>query len=128
MTSSVPRCSRRRARPRWWRCCGARWWCRERVNTRTSKEAVMRVPSLLIGCVALATSVATDVATFAGGPPLPATPPDVYVVATSHLDTQWRWTIQDTINDFLPDTLRGNFALFEKYPGYVFSFEGAFRY
>ncbi len=64
----------------------------------------------------------------AEGPPLPATPPEVYVVATSHLDTQWRWTVQDTIDDFLPDTLRGNFALFEKYPGYTFSFEGAFRY
>jgi alpha-mannosidase len=52
----------------------------------------------------------------------------LYVVATSHLDTQWRWTIQDTIDDFLPATLRGNFALFDKYPGYDFSFEGAFRY
>jgi len=61
-------------------------------------------------------------------PPLPATPPEVYVIATSHLDDQWRWTIQDTIDDFLPDTLHGNFALFERYPGYTFSFEGAFRY
>ncbi len=84
----------------------------------------MRVPALLLGS---AVAVAT-VARAADGPPLPATPPDVYVVATSHLDTQWRWTIQDTIDDFLPNTLRGNFALFEKYPGYVFSFEGAFRY
>ncbi|MGD1147990.1 MAG: glycoside hydrolase family 38 C-terminal domain-containing protein [Thermoanaerobaculaceae bacterium] len=84
----------------------------------------MRVPTLLIGGAVLAASVASG----AEGPPLPATPPDVYVVATSHLDTQWRWTIQDTINDFLPDTLRGNFAMFEKYPGYNFSFEGAFRY
>lgn len=69
------------------------------------------------------------------GAPAPApTAPDptagreLYVVATSHLDTQWRWTIQETIEDFLPATLRDNFALFEKYPGYVFSFEGAFRY
>ncbi len=60
----------------------------------------------------------------------PASPPDrsLYVVATAHLDTQWRWTVQETIDDFLPATLRDNFALFEKYPGYVFSFEGAFRY
>src|SRR5512140_1547111 len=50
------------------------------------------------------------------------------VVATAHLDTQWRWTVRDTIDDFLPDTLHGNFTLFEKYPGYVFSFEGAFHY
>ncbi len=72
--------------------------------------------------------LAACVATAGDAPPLPATPPDVYVIATSHLDTQWRWTIQDTIDDFLPLTMRGNFALFEKYPGYVFSFEGAFHY
>jgi len=52
----------------------------------------------------------------------------LYMVATAHLDTQWRWTIQDTINAYVPDTMRQNFALLEKYPGYVFSFEGAFRY
>lgn len=52
----------------------------------------------------------------------------LHVVATAHLDTQWRWTIQDTINKCIPDTLFNNFRLFEKYPGYVFSFEGSFRY
>jgi len=52
----------------------------------------------------------------------------LYVVATAHLDTQWLWTIQDTIREFVPRTLRDNFALFEKYPDYVFNFEGAFRY
>jgi alpha-mannosidase len=52
----------------------------------------------------------------------------VYMVATAHLDTQWRWTIQDTINQYIPDTMRDNFELLAKYPGYVFSFEGAFRY
>lgn len=60
---------------------------------------------------------------------VPATPPaELQVVATAHLDTQWRWTVRDTIEDFLPETMRGNFALFEKYPDYVFSFEGAFHY
>ena len=53
---------------------------------------------------------------------------ELHVVATAHLDTQWLWTIQDTINRCLPNTLRGNFALFERFPGYQFSFEGAFRY
>lgn len=55
-------------------------------------------------------------------------PPELQVVATAHLDTQWRWTVRDTIDDFLPETMRGSFALFEKYPGYVFTFEGAFHY
>jgi alpha-mannosidase len=54
--------------------------------------------------------------------------PTLYVTATAHLDTQWLWTIQDTIERFIPATLQGNFELFEKYPDYNFSFEGAFRY
>ena len=52
----------------------------------------------------------------------------LYVVGTAHLDTQWRWTIQKTIEDYIPKTLLDNFARFEKHPDYVFSFEGAFRY
>ena len=54
--------------------------------------------------------------------------PTLFLVYTVHLDTQWRWTIQDTIRDFLPATLDGNFALLEEYPDGVLSFEGAFRY
>jgi len=54
--------------------------------------------------------------------------PKVYTVATSHLDTQWRWTIQTTIDEYLRATLDDNFALLERYPDYVFNFEGAFRY
>ncbi len=54
--------------------------------------------------------------------------PTLYVVATSHLDTQWRWTVKQTTEEFIPATLRENFALFEAYPRYTFNFEGAFRY
>ena len=60
--------------------------------------------------------------------PVPTKDRVLYVISTAHLDTQWRWTIQDTINNLVPATLRGNFAHFEKHPHYVFSFEGAFRY
>jgi alpha-mannosidase len=52
----------------------------------------------------------------------------LYVVGTAHLDTQWRWTIQETINEYVPATFRENFRLMDIYPNYVFSFEGAFRY
>jgi len=52
----------------------------------------------------------------------------VYVVGTAHLDTNWLWTIQDTIRDHLPKTLNVNFDFFKTYPDYVFSFEGAFHY
>ncbi len=50
------------------------------------------------------------------------------VISTAHLDTQWLWTIQKTITDYIPATLHGQFHLIEKYPDYMFSFEGAFRY
>ncbi len=54
--------------------------------------------------------------------------PQLKVVGTAHLDTQWRWTIQNTINQFVPLTFRENFKLMDIYPDYVFSFEGSFRY
>ena len=75
-------------------------------------------------------AVVVVAATAAAGPtPAADAPaPTLYTVATSHLDTQWRWTIQQTIDEYLLATLDDNFALLEKYPDYVFSFEGAFRY
>ena len=54
--------------------------------------------------------------------------PTAYVVGYSHLDTQWNWTYVETIRDYIPSTLRDNFALFGKYPEYVFNFSGANRY
>lgn len=52
----------------------------------------------------------------------------VYMVANAHWDTQWNWDIQRSINEFLPNTLKQNFALMEQYPDYVFSLEGAVKY
>ncbi|HEX7329859.1 MAG TPA: glycoside hydrolase family 38 C-terminal domain-containing protein [Pyrinomonadaceae bacterium] len=54
--------------------------------------------------------------------------PTLYVVAYSHLDTQWRWEYPRVINDYIPKTMHDNFALIEKYPNYVFNFSGANRY
>ncbi len=54
--------------------------------------------------------------------------PTLYVTGTAHLDTQWLWTIQKTIDEYIPSTLRGNFERFEESADYIFSFEGAFRY
>src|SRR6201989_3531381 len=54
--------------------------------------------------------------------------PTLYVVGYAHLDTQWRWEYPQVINEYLPNTMRDNFALFEKYPNYVFNFTGANRY
>ncbi|HEX8292447.1 MAG TPA: hypothetical protein VF570_11865, partial [Pyrinomonadaceae bacterium] len=54
--------------------------------------------------------------------------PTLYVVGYSHLDTQWRWEYPQVIDEYLPNTMRDNFALFEKYPSYLFNFTGANRY
>ena len=51
-----------------------------------------------------------------------------YAVSNAHLDTQWNWTIVDTIRDCIKNTMDYNFPLFRKYPFYEFNFEGAFRY
>lgn len=52
----------------------------------------------------------------------------IFTVATSHLDTVWRWELPKTIEEFIPDTIEKNLELLEKYPHYRFNFEGAFRY
>ena len=52
----------------------------------------------------------------------------LHVIGTAHFDTQWQWTIQTSINEYIPNTFNDNFKLFEKYPDYKFSFEGAIKY
>ncbi|HET9713641.1 MAG TPA: glycoside hydrolase family 38 C-terminal domain-containing protein, partial [Pyrinomonadaceae bacterium] len=56
------------------------------------------------------------------------TQPTLYVVGYAHLDTEWRWEYPQTIGEYLPKTMRNNFAFFEKYPNYIFNFTGANRY
>src|SRR5512146_365295 len=54
--------------------------------------------------------------------------PVLYVVPYAHLDTEWRWDYPTTISEYLPNTMKRNFSLFEKYPSYTFNFSGANRY
>ncbi len=54
--------------------------------------------------------------------------PVLYTVGYAHLDTEWRWDYDATINVCLKNTLDDNFKLFEKYKPYVFTFSGARRY
>ena len=67
-------------------------------------------------------------------PTMPARAGDVpadnrlYMVAVSHLDTQWHWNIVHTIRDCIPATFAGTFDQLDQHPGYKFSWEGAFRY
>lgn len=63
--------------------------------------------------------------------PAPATEPPkpvLYLVATSHLDSQWNWTVQDSIRQFVPATFFENFKRFEQYPHYTFNYEGVIHY
>jgi alpha-mannosidase len=67
--------------------------------------------------------------------PLPPAPsvdltkePTLFVVGYAHLDTEWRWEYPQVIDEYLSKTLRNNFALFDKYPHYIFNFTGSNRY
>ena len=52
----------------------------------------------------------------------------LYTIGYAHLDTEWRWDYQTTINEYIWNTMVLNFRLLEKYPDYVFNFSGANRY
>jgi len=52
----------------------------------------------------------------------------LYTIGYAHLDTQWRWDYQKTINDYIKTTLDDNFNLLGKYPEYKLNFTGAVRY
>jgi len=55
-------------------------------------------------------------------------PYKAYMVSNAHFDTQWRWDVQTSINEYLKNTLCQNFHLLDTYPDYVFNFEGAVKY
>jgi alpha-mannosidase len=82
---------------------------------------VGRVRALALALVVLAAGCAER------GPDL-SKDPTLYVVGYAHLDTQWRWEYPEVIGSLIPATMHDNFALFEKYPNYVFNFSGANRY
>ncbi|MGN1442473.1 MAG: hypothetical protein ACI4XE_01385, partial [Acutalibacteraceae bacterium] len=52
----------------------------------------------------------------------------IYTVATAHLDTIWSWDFETTVSKYIYNTLVDNFAMLKKYPSYIFSFEGSYRY
>ncbi len=54
--------------------------------------------------------------------------PTAYVVSNAHLDTQWNWDIQTTINEYIPKTVQQNLWLLDNYPGYIFNWEGGVKY
>lgn len=54
--------------------------------------------------------------------------PVAYMVSNAHLDSQWNWDVQTTINEYIPATLYRNLTLLERYPNYVFNCESAIKY
>ena len=54
--------------------------------------------------------------------------PVAYMVSDAHLDTQWNWDVQTTIKEYVWNTLNQNLQLLQKYPDYVFNFEGGIKY
>ncbi len=51
-----------------------------------------------------------------------------YIVSNAHFDSQWNWDVQKSIKDYVSKTLDQNLMLLEKYPDYVFNFEGGIKY
>jgi alpha-mannosidase len=98
-----------------------------------SVVAVIWIAAMLVVVRAQPPAPTPTPAPKAAPPPRPA-PIDLtngltlFVVPYAHLDTEWRWDYPTTIREYLPKTIRDNFALFEKYPHYVFNFSGANRY
>src|SRR5438105_6256678 len=86
-----------------------------------------RLLALLLSCLASLAGTRAQTATQTPAPDL-SKQPTLYLVGYAHLDRHWRWEYPQVINEFLPATMRDNFALFEKYPNYVFNFTGANRY
>lgn len=60
--------------------------------------------------------------------PTEAKQPTAYLVSDAHLDTQWNWDIQTTIKEYVWNTIDMNLKLLDKYPNYVFNFEGGVKY
>jgi len=54
--------------------------------------------------------------------------PVLYTVGYAHLDTEWRWDYEETIDKYLKSTLDENIQMLEKYKPFVFTFSGARRY
>lgn len=51
-----------------------------------------------------------------------------YMVSNAHFDSQWNWDVQTSIEVYVRNTMVQNFWLLERYPDYVFNFEGGIKY
>ena len=105
----------------------------DRKPTRNAGRPVRLTQALVPVLAALvmlsANAARADMPARVPAEPAAGIPPDtLYVVAVSHLDTQWLWTIVQTIVEYIPATFRDTMDQLDRHPGYRFSFEGAHRY
>ncbi len=91
------------------------------------RKATKRALSMALCLSVLATSAIPAVSASAEEP-AEKSKPKLYAVANSHLDTAWNWTLDTSIQSYIPNSFRDNFKLLEKYPDFVMNFEGAYRY
>jgi Alpha-mannosidase len=87
-----------------------------------------RLTCFNVGARRLVLALAILCLSFLSGQSQQSAKPVLYVVGTSHLDSQWNWTVQDTIREFVPNTFFDNFKRLEQYPNYTFNYEGAIHY
>ncbi len=71
--------------------------------------------SILVGALLLSSSVASA-------------QEKVYCVSNAHFDSQWNWTVQTSIDEYIPATIYRNLWLLDNYPDYVINFEGGVKY
>src|SRR5204862_2107077 len=100
----------------------------------TSKRLLLLCLCIIVWSILLESQTAKKATATEKKTPLAATSSDLskestlYAVGYAHLDTQWRWEYPQSIQEYLSKTLSNNFALFDKYPHYIFNFTGANRY
>ncbi|MBQ4280297.1 MAG: alpha-mannosidase [Rikenellaceae bacterium] len=51
-----------------------------------------------------------------------------YMVSNAHFDSQWNWDVQQSIREYVRNTVLQQLWLLDNYPDYVANFEGAVKY
>lgn len=98
------------------------------ISSDLSRRELLRQGALLAAGTAAGLFSAGEPADGDAITPVAQKKPVLYLIATAHNDTQWNWTVQDTIRSYVPNTMYGNFKLFQKFPTYVFNYEGGIHY
>src|SRR5213080_1833412 len=106
------------------------WVCLMMLSSALSQTPRSKTQSRTKRTAAATSATKREAHDVVAKPPRPnlAKEPTLYAVAYAHLDTEWRWEYPQVIQEYLTKTMRNNFALFEKYPNYIFNFTGANRY